>query len=118
MHLSLKQEGDRVFGDITMAVLPTRAIWKGTVSGVLSDNTSSATFNLTGTNSNYVADNSSKGGSESKAKSSIQGELSLTRYKNLLIVRLYNWSGDENITLSYAEVLQLKPNKRSADKKH
>jgi serine/threonine protein kinase len=116
MHLTLKQEGDRVWGDIIMAVMPTKAIWKGHLSGVLSGNTSSTTFKLSGINPTYVADNTSKHDSASGAQSSVSGELSLTRFKNFLVVRLYNWSGDENITLSYAEVLQLKPGKRSSGK--
>lgn len=118
MHLTLKQDGDRIYGEISMAVLPTRAIWKGHLSGVLSENTSSATFKLSGANPNYVADNSSKDSSASNPKSSVSGELSLTRFKNVLVVRLYNWSGDESISLSYAEVLQLRPTKQPSGKKH
>jgi len=113
MHLTLKQEGDRVFGDITMAVAPTKAIWKGKLNGVLSGNTSSANFNLSGTGS----DKSANSQSASSGNTPIQGELSLTRYKNLLVVRLYNWSGNQDVSLSFAEVLQLKPVKHKAGKK-
>jgi serine/threonine protein kinase len=113
LHLSLKQAGDYVTGTITLEALPTRSIWKGSVNGLSQGHTSSATFTLSGLNS----DNSSGESSSAAVKSSVQGELSLTRYKNYLVVRLYNPSGSANIDLPYAEVLELKPVKHAVSKK-
>ena len=115
MRLALKQAGDSVSGTVTLAVMPTRAIWKGTVAGICSGNTSSTTFLLTGIGS----DNSSTGGDVAVGKSSVQGELSLTRYKNYLVARLYNYSitGSANIALPYTEVLEIKPVKQAVNKK-
>jgi serine/threonine protein kinase len=115
MHLSLKQAGDSVSGTVSLTVMPTRAIWKGSVSGICDGNTSSTTFRLTGIGS----DNSSTGGGATVGKSSVQGELSLTRYKNYLVARLYNYSitGSANIDKPYTEVLEIKPVKQAVNKK-
>lgn len=113
LHLALKQAGDTVSGTITLEALPTRAIWKGIVNGVSQGHTSSTTFTLTG----LASDNSSSANNSTAVKSSLQGELSLTRYKNYLVARIYNYSGSANIELPYAEVLEIKPVKHTVSKK-
>ena len=107
MHLDLKQTGDTVSGTIGLEVLPTHAVWKGTLSGITDGSTTSTSFKLSGLGS----DNSSPDGKVTVGKSSVQGELSLTRYKNYLVARLYNYSitGSANIALPYTDVLVIKP---------
>lgn len=113
LHISLKQAGDSVSGTISLQSLPTRAIWKGTLDGLRVGQTASTTFTLSGLSS----DNSSTEGKTTRLKSSLQGELSLTRYKNYLVARMYNYSGSANIELPYTEVLEMKPVKHAVSKK-
>lgn len=115
MRMALKQAGDSVSGTISLEVLPTRAIWKGKIEGISAGNTSSTNFSISGIGS----DNSSVAGNSTAGKSTVQGELSLTRYKNYLVVRLYNYSmtGSGDITLPYSEVLEIKPLKHAVSKK-
>ena len=113
LHISLKQAGDSVSGTISLEALPTRAIWKGEVDGLRVGQTASTTFTLSGLSS----DNSSTEGKTTRVKSSLQGELSLTRYKNYLVARMYNYSGSANIELPYTEVLEMKPVKHAVSKK-
>ena len=116
MHLSLKQAGDTVSGNITLAMLPGPQIWKGTISGIKAGNTSSTTFAISG----FGSDNTSNSGTATAGKASVQGELCLTRFKNYLVARLYNWTvvtGQANVDLPYAEVLEIKPVKRAVSKK-
>ncbi len=115
MRLSLKQAGDTVEGTLSLEVMPTRAIWKGTINGISAGNTSSTTFSISGISS----DTSPATGTTTTGRSSVRGELSLTRYKNYLIARLYNYSitGSANISLPYSEVLEIKPIKHAVSKK-
>ncbi len=115
MHLSLAQGGDTVTGTISLAMAPGPQIWKGTINGIKAGNTSSTHFTIYGSGS----DNNSATGAATAGKSSVQGELSLIRYKNYLVARLYNYSitGSADIDLPYAEVLEIKPVKRAVSKK-
>ena len=115
MHLTLKQNGDSIDGTITLELFPTREIWKGTISGISDGDSSSTTFQIFGKGS----DNSSVEGDPAAGKASIKGELSLTRYKNYLVTRMYNYAvtGTGDINLPYSEVLAIKPAKHAVSKK-
>jgi len=113
LHLSLKDGADGLTGTITFEALPTHSIWKGKIKGLSLGATASSTFSVSG----LTSDNSSEASVPTTVKSSLQGELSLTRYKNYLVARMYNYSGSANIEVPYAEVLELKPVKHTANKK-
>ncbi len=94
---------------------PLELFGRGKIQGICAGNTSSTNFSISGIGS----DNSSGVSNRASGKTTVQGELSLTRYKNYLVARLYNYSisGPGDITLPYSEVLEIKPLKHAVSKK-
>lgn len=115
IHINLKQTGPTVSGTITIGVFPSRTLWKGTINGIADGATASTTFEASGT----AADNTGDGGRPQLKNGTVKGELSLTRYDNFLVARIYNYStiGPQDIALPYSDVLERKPTKNSEKQK-